>query len=162
MRHDEALQAMHRQMAAMDAARAALPPVLRSLPERLVNIAGWAGHAVALGTDLPEGAMLVVVNATRPLNGLRRWTGSYIAGLFFAEGLYEPGGVDPADLYGWRHDDARRLVFITNAQIRVLVYGKLAEHGYATPEDVHQTGPELAAGLELPWNDGEPWDEVPR
>jgi hypothetical protein len=157
MRHDEALHAMHALLEAEEEARKALPPVLASLPIRLVNTASWEGPPPDL--EVPEGA--VIVNAARSLDGLRRWFGPFRGGCFYAAALCEPGGVDPADLYGWKHAGACRLVFITNGQIRVRVAGKLAEHGYSTPEDACTTGPELAADMQLPWNDGEPWD-VPR
>lgn len=105
----------------------------------LINAAQWAPPQ-----EIPPG--WVVANAPRPITGPIRWTGEFRHGTFYAAA--EP---TPEARASWLADDAWPVELITNAEIERRALAKLAEYGYATPEDAGMTFAELAGMLQLPY-----------
>lgn len=106
--------------------------------EVIVNEAEWDGPEVQAGE--------VVWNAPRPLFG-RTWDGKFRAGIFYA--ITGPDDQSFADENVKL--DARRVRFVTNADVERELLAKLAEYGYASAEDAGLTMAELAADYGLPY-----------
>lgn len=105
-----------------------------------VNLADWDGP------EIPKG--WAVANAPRPIPGKPAWTGPFRHGIFYAMAETIPGGT-----FGWEADDARIVVFITNAQVEKLVLAKFLEYGFHSEEEAGVTIAEQAACMQLPWHE---------
>jgi hypothetical protein len=106
--------------------------------EVVVHEAEWDGPQVQ--------ADEVVWNAPRPLFG-RTWEGKFRAGIFYS--ITGPDDQSFADENVKL--DARRVRFVTNAEVERELMAKLAEYGYDTPEDAGLTMAELAADYGFPY-----------
>jgi hypothetical protein len=115
------------------------PDAPKLLTPVLVNRADWTDAPL-----VPDGWM--IANAPRPLMGEIRWEGKFRRGIFYAANPTEVTGT-----FGWAADDAGRVVFITDAEIRERVDVKLAEYGYASLEEAGLTVEEVAETMQLPW-----------
>lgn len=107
--------------------------------EVIVNESEWGGPAVQ--------ADEVVWNAPRPLYG-RTWEGKFRAGIFYA--ITGPDD-DPRFAEENARLDARRVRFVTNADVEREIMVKLAEYGYGSAEDAGLTMAELAADYGFPY-----------
>jgi hypothetical protein len=121
------------------------------LPVRLVNTADW-DEPVSVAEVADAG--LVIVNSTRPLAGPLKWIGRFRAGT-----LYAAVAAAEAPWQSWRQDDARLIVFITDAQITAACAAKATGYGYPTLGAAEQDGVTIAdwaLSLQLPWHGSRP------